>query len=54
MDFCADPATGEVNYHLFWSVPAAGLTVMMVFLLFSFSAPPRTSARLSTSLCVKS
>lgn len=39
MDFCSK-GTGMVNYHLFWSVPAVGLTMMMVFLLFFFKPAP--------------
>ena len=35
MDLCSGNS-GVVNYHLFWSVPAVGLSLMLVFLLFFF------------------
>jgi nucleoside transporter len=36
MDFCSS-GSGAVNYRLFWSVPAIGLLLLLVFVLF-FSA----------------
>lgn len=39
MDLCSTK-TGQVNYHLFWSVPVIGLSLMLVFVLFFFKSSP--------------